>query len=145
MFTDFNMHWLHSELKTIIYTDLSLAALSTRLSCLSLSLRSLFSFSAFNLSSSSFFSLLFCSTLLKNQVTLLNKLSRKSFASSHYKLHIMGYGITYLARNSASLLLLPSSFLSLLCLLSLKHQEIASVKHSFIIQVAVYCENRFIY
>ena len=127
----------------MIYTDLSLAALSTHLSCLSPSLPSLFSFSAFNLSSSSSFSLLFHSTLLKNQVTLLNKLSRKSFASSHYKLHIMGYGITYLTRNSTSLLLLPSSLLSLLCLLSLKHQEIASVKHSFIIQVLVYCENRF--
>ena len=55
----------------------------------------------------------------------------------------MGYGITYLARNSASLLLLPSNFLSLLCLLSMKHQEIAPVKHSFIIQVPLYCENRF--
>ena len=32
---------------------------------------------------------------------------------------------------------------SLLLLLSLKHQEIASVKHSFMIQVPVYCENRF--
>ena len=112
-------------------------------SCHSLSLPSLFSFSAFNLSSSSSFSLLFHSTLLKNQVNLLNKLSKKSFASSHYKLHIMGYGITYLACNFASLLLLPSSLLSLLCLLSMKHQEIASVKHSFIIQVPVYCENRF--
>ena len=112
-------------------------------SCHSLSLPSLFSFSAFNLSSSSSFSLLFHSTLLKNQVTLLNKLSKKSFASSHYKLHIMGYGITYVPCNFASLLLLPSSLLSLLCLLSMKHQEIASVKHSFIIQVPVYCENRF--
>ena len=101
------------------------------------------SFPAFNLSSSSSFSFLFHSTLLKNQVTLLNKLSRKSFASSHYKLHIMGYGITYFTHNSASLLLLSSSVLSLLHLLSLKHQEIASVKHSFIIQVPVYCENRF--
>ena len=145
MLTDFNMHWLHSKLQTIIYTDLSLAALSTCLSCLSLSLPSLFSFSAFNLSSSSSFSLLFRSTLLKNQVTLLNKLSRKSFASSHYKLHIMGYGITHLTCNSTSLLLLPSSLLSLLCLLSLKHQEIASVKHSSIIQVLVYGENRFIF
>ena len=52
----------------------------------------------------------------------------------------MGYGITYLARNSASLLLLASSLLSLLCLLSLKYQEIVSVKYSFI--VLVYCENR---
>ena len=114
---------LHSELLTIIYTDLSLAALSTCLSCLSLSLSSLLSFSAFNISSSTSFSFCFRSTLLKNQVTLLNKLSRKLFASSHYKLHIMGYGITYLARNSAPLLL-PSSLL--LPLLSLKCQEIAS-------------------
>ena len=52
----------------------------------------------------------------------------------------MGYGITYLARNSASLLLLPSSLLSVLRLLSLKYQEIVSVKYSFI--VLVYCENR---
>ena len=139
LLTDFNMHWLHSELQTIIYTDLSLAALSTRLSCLSLSLSSLFSFSAFNLSSSTSFSFCFRSTLLKNQMTSLNKLSRKLFASSHYKLHIMGYGITYLAHNSASLLLLPSSLL--LRLLSLKFQEIVSVKHSFTMQV--YCENRF--
>ena len=51
----------------------------------------------------------------------------------------MGYGITYLACISASLLLLPSSLL--LHLLSLKCQEIASVKYSFIVQV--YCENRF--
>ena len=58
-------------------------------------------------------------------MTSLNKLSRKLFASSHYKLHIMGYGITYLARNSASLLLLPSSLL--LRLLSLKFQEIVSI------------------
>ena len=135
----FNIHWLHSELQTIIYTDLSLAALSTCLSCLSLSLLSLFSCSAFNLSSSSSFSFLFCSTLLKNQVTLLNKLSRKSFASSHYKLHIMGYRITYLTCNSASLLLLNASLL--LLLLSLKCQEIVSVKYSFIVQV--YCENSF--
>ena len=119
----FNMHWLNSELKTIIYTDLSLAA---NLSCLSLSLLSLFSPSAFNLLSSSSFSFLFHSRLLKIQVTLLNKLSRKSFASSHYKLHIMGYGITYLACNSASLLLLNASLL--LLLLSLKCQEIVSVK-----------------
>ena len=72
-------------------------------------------------------------------MTLLNKLSRKSFAGSHYKLHIMGYGITYLTRNSPSLLLLNASLL--LPLLSLKCQEIVSVKHSFIVQV--YCENRF--
>ena len=90
------MLWLHSELQTIIYTDLSITALSTHLSCLCLSLPSLFSTSAFNLSSSSSFSF-FHSSLLKIQVTLLNKLPRKSFGSSHYKLHIMGYGITYLA------------------------------------------------
>ena len=72
-------------------------------------------------------------------MTSLNKLSWKLFASSHYKLHIMGYGITYLAHNSASLLLLPSSLL--LRLLSLKFQEIISVKYSFTMQV--YCENRF--
>ena len=53
----------------------------------------------------------------------------------------MGYGITYLARNSASLLLLDASLL--LLLLSLKYQEIVSVKYSFIVRV--YCENRFIY
>ena len=29
LLTDFNIHWLHSELQTIIYTDLSLLALST--------------------------------------------------------------------------------------------------------------------
>ena len=51
----------------------------------------------------------------------------------------MGYGITYLARNSASLLLLNTSLL--LLLLSLKCQEIVSVKHLFTVQV--YCENRF--
>ena len=51
----------------------------------------------------------------------------------------MGYGITYLTSNSASLLLLNASFL--LLLLSLKCQEITSVKYSFIVQV--YCENRF--
>ena len=72
-------------------------------------------------------------------MTSLNKLSRKLFASLHYKLHIMGYGITYLAHNSASLLLLPSSLL--LCLLSLKFQEVVSVKHSFTLQV--YCGHRF--
>ena len=52
----------------------------------------------------------------------------------------MGYGITYLSRNSASLLLLPSSLVCLLHLLSLKYQEIVSVKYSFI--VLAYCENR---
>ena len=83
--------------------------------------------------------LLLSLNILKNQMTSLNKLSRKWFASSHYKLHIMGYGITYLACNSASLLLLPFSLL--LRLLSQKFQEIVSVKHSFTMQV--YCENRF--
>ena len=137
------MHWLHSKLQTIIYTDLSLAALSTCLSCLCLSLPSLFSTSAFNLSSSSSFSFFFHSSLLKIQITLLNKLPRKSFGSSHYKLHIMGYRITYLACNSASLPLLPSSLLALLVLLTLKCQEIESVKHSFMVQV--YCENGLIF
>ena len=137
------MHWLHSKLQTIIYTDLSLTALSTCLSCLCLSLPSLFSTFAFNLSSSSSFSFFFCSSLLKIQVTLLNKLPRKSFGSSHYKLHIMDYGFTYLTCNSASLLLLPSNLLTLLLLLTLKCQEIACVKHSFIVQV--YCENRLIF
>ena len=51
----------------------------------------------------------------------------------------MGYGITYLACNSASLLLLPSSLL--LHLLLLKFQKFVSVKHLFTVQV--YCENRF--
>ena len=51
----------------------------------------------------------------------------------------MGYGITYLTHNSPSLLLLNASLL--LPLLSLKFQEIVSVKHSLIVQV--YCENRF--
>ena len=121
--------WLHSELQTIIYIDLSLTALSTSLSCLCLSLPSLFSTSAFNLSSSSSFSFFFHSKILKIQVTLLNNISRKSFDSSHYKLHIMGYRITYLTCNSASLLLLPSSLLTLLLILTLKCQEIACVKH----------------
>ena len=137
------MHWLHSELQTIIYTDLSLAALSTCLSCLCLSLPSLFSTSAFNLSSSSSFSFFFCSSLLKIQVTLLNKLPGKSFGGSHYKLHIMGYRITNLACNSTSLLLLPSNLLTLLLLLTLKCIEIVCVKHSFIAQI--YCENRLIF
>ena len=51
----------------------------------------------------------------------------------------MGYRITYLTRNSASLLLLDASLL--LLLLSLKCQEIVTVKYSFIVQV--YCENSF--
>ena len=51
----------------------------------------------------------------------------------------MGYRITYLAHNSASLLLLNASLL--LLLLSLKCQETVSVKHSFTVQV--YCANKF--
>ena len=110
---------------------------------LCLSLPSLFSTFAFNLLSSSSFSFFFRSKLLKIQVTLLSNISRKSFGSSHYKLHIMGYGITYHTHNSASLLLLPSSLLTLLLVLTLKCQEIACVKHSFIVQI--YCENGLIF
>ena len=63
----------------------------------------------------------------------------------YIELHVMGYGITYLALNSISLLLLTTCLLTCICssLLSLKCQEIEPVKHSFIVQV--YCENRFIY
>ena len=57
----------------------------------------------------------------------------------------MGYGITYLNLISCSLRLLTCCLTSLQSapapLLSLKCQEIASVKYSFIVQV--YCENRF--
>ena len=77
------MHWLHSELQTIIYTDLSLAALLTCLSCLSLSLSALHSSSSFSLASSCSLSSRFCSKLLKIQVTLINNLSKKSFGRSH--------------------------------------------------------------
>ena len=78
-----NMHWLHSELQTIIYTDLSLSALITHFSCLSLSLSTCHSSSTFSLTCSSSLSSCLLSKLLKNQVTLLDKLSRKSFGSSH--------------------------------------------------------------
>ena len=81
------MHWLHSELQTIIYTDLSLTALLTCLSCLSLSLSALCSSSSFSLASSFSLSSHFCSKLLKIQVTLLNNLSRKSFGRSHQITH----------------------------------------------------------
>ena len=55
----------------------------------------------------------------------------------------MGYGITYLNLISTFLHLLPCHLTSLQStpLLSLKYQEITSVKYSFIVQV--YCENRF--
>ena len=54
----------------------------------------------------------------------------------------MGYGIAYLALNSISLLCLITHLLARTCssLLALKHQEITSVKHSFVIQVPVYCD-----
>ena len=83
LLTDFNMHWLHSELQAIIYTDISLSAHINLLTCLSLSLHSLCSSSSFCLASSCFLSSHFCSKLLKIQVTLLNNLSRKSFGRSH--------------------------------------------------------------
>ena len=121
------MHWLHSELQTIIYTDLSSLPSPPAF------LVSAFLFPLSSPSLPSTFLLLL--SLLKIQVTLLNKLPRKSFGSSHYKLHIMGYGITYITHNSASLLLLPPSLFALLLLLTLNCQEIACVKHSFIVQV----------
>ena len=74
------MYWLHSELQTIIYTDLSLSALINLLACLTLSLHAL-------CSSSSLASSCSCSKLLKIQVTLLNNLSRKSFGRSHQIAH----------------------------------------------------------
>ena len=83
------MHWLHSELQTKC-TDLSLSALLTCLSCLSLSLSALHSFSAFSLASSFSLSSRFCSKLLKIQVTLLNNISIQSFGSSHQIAH---YGL----------------------------------------------------
>ena len=61
----FNMHWLHSKLQTIIYTDLSLSAPINCLACLSLSLCALCSSSSFSLASSSSFSTLLRSALLK--------------------------------------------------------------------------------
>ena len=143
LLTDFNMHWFHSELQTIIYTDLSLSALINLLTCLSLSLRALRSSSSFSLASSCSLSSCFHSKLLKIQVTLLNNLSRNHLAD-HIKLNILGYGITYLACNSTSLCLLPCLLFSCQsAFLSLKCQEIASVKHSFIAQV--YCENELIF
>ena len=72
LLTDFNMHWLHSELQTIVYTDLSLSAHINLLTCLSLSLCALCSSSSFFLASSCSLSSCFCSKLLKIQVTLLN-------------------------------------------------------------------------
>ena len=61
----FNMHLLHSELQTTIYTDLSLSALINHLACFSLSLHALHSSSSFSLASSSSFSTLLRSALLK--------------------------------------------------------------------------------
>ena len=81
------MHWLDSELQTIIYTDLSLSARINLLACLSLSLHALCSSSSFCLASSCSLSSHFCSKLLKIQVTLLNNLSRKSFGRSHQIAH----------------------------------------------------------
>ena len=91
------MHWLHSKLQTIYCTDLSLSTLLTRLSCLSLSLSALHSYSAFSLASSFSLSYCFHSKLLKIQVSLLNNISRKSFGSLHQIAHyglrlwVMGY------------------------------------------------------
>ena len=62
----------------------------------------------------------------------------------YIELHLMGYGIAYLTIKSISLLRLITHLLALTCssLFALKDQEIASVKHSFIIQVPVYCEKK---
>ena len=90
MLTDFNMHWLHSELQTLIYTDLSLSALITLFSYLSLSLSTHLSSSTFSLAYFSSLSSHLLSKLLKIQVTLLNYLSRKSFGSLHQIAH---YGL----------------------------------------------------
>ena len=128
------MHWLHSKLQTIIYTDLSLSALINRLTCLSLSLHALRSSSSFSLASCSLSSH-FCSKLLKIQVTLLNNLSRKSFGRSHQIAHS---GLRNHIPCPQLYLPAPSSLP-----LSLKCQEIASVKHSFIAQV--YCANGLIF
>ena len=84
------MHWFHSELQTIICTDLSLLALSTHFSCLTTSLALRLSSSAFSLSCSSSLLALHCLKLLKIQVTLLNNLPRKSFSSLHSIAH---YGL----------------------------------------------------
>ena len=108
MLTDFNMHWVHSKLQTIIYTDLSLSACINLLACLSLSLHALCSSSSFSLASSSSLSSHFCSKLLKIQVTLLNNLSRKSFGSSHQIAH---YGLWNHIPQPHLCLSLPSSLL----------------------------------
>ena len=142
MLTDFNMHWLHSELQTIIYTDLSLSALINLLACLSLSLCALHSSSSFSVASSCSLSSHFRSKLLKIQVTLLVTFLGNHLAD-HIKLHILGYGITYFACNSTSLHLLPCLLSFQSAFLSLKCKEIASVKHSFIAQV--YCDNGLIF
>ena len=81
------MHWPHSELQTIICTDLSLSAHINLLACLPLSLCALCSSSSFCLASSFSLSSCFHSKLLKIQVTLLNNLSRKSFGRSHQIAH----------------------------------------------------------
>ena len=102
-----NMHWLHSELQTIFCTDLSLSALLTCLSCLSLSLLSaLCSSSTFSLASSCSLSSRLLSKLLKIQVTLLNNISRKSFGSSHQIAH---YGLWNHIPQPHLCLSLPSS------------------------------------
>ena len=103
-----NMHWLHSELQTIFCTDLSLSALLTCLSCLSLSLSALRSSSTFSLASSYSLSSRLCSKLLKIQVTLLNNISRKSFGSSHLIAH---YGLQNHIPQPHLCLSLPSSLL----------------------------------
>ena len=87
LLTNFNMHWLHSELQTMIYTDFSLSAWINLLTYLSLSLHTLCSSSSFCLASSCSLSSHFHSKLLKIQVTLLNNLSRKSFGRSHQIAH----------------------------------------------------------
>ena len=87
LLTDFNIHWLHSKLQTIVYTDLSLSALINLLTCLYLSLHALHSSSSFSLAFSCSLSSRFHSKLLKIQVTLLNNLSRKSFGRSHQIAH----------------------------------------------------------
>ena len=137
------MHWLHSELETIIYTDLSLSAFINLLACLSLSLCDLCSSSSFSLASSCSLSSWFHSKLLKIQVNLLNNLSRKSIGRSH-QIAQSGLWNHIPCCNSTSLCLLPCLLFSFQsAFLSLKCQEIASVKHSFIAQV--FCENGLIF
>ena len=51
------------------------------------------------------------------------------------KLHVMGYKIMYFCLNCSSLLLPSHLLCHKLSLLSLKFQQIGSVKHSFIVQV----------